>query len=156
MPDEIDQLVEDIVMADIERCVEEATKQVIDEELSTASKRAALKHQAWMEDFLSDHGYTQVGFWYSKYEPWFPMPEEGEPHEHKDVIVEYLKNGNVLMGYMGYSSCRLCDLHTNGTKDLTDGKYIWPQGLYHYVEEHNTPLPEEFIKHILDNTGTTV
>ena len=31
---------------------------------------------------------------------------------------------------------------------MTDGVWLWPEGLYHYVEDHNVRLPKEFISHI--------
>jgi hypothetical protein len=32
-----------------------------------------------------------------------------------------------------------------GDSDLTDGIWIWPEGLVHYVETHGLALPEEFV-----------
>jgi hypothetical protein len=49
---------------------------------------------------------------------------------------------------MGYSPCRLCDNVTNGNLDLTDGSYLWPQGLAHYVRDHHVRLPAEFVAHV--------
>jgi len=92
-----------------------------------------------------------IGYWYSEREPEFPMPTSADEFEHKDEVIEYLNNGEVRHRWRGMSSCRLCDLRHNGSRCLTDRKYIWPEGLAHYVEEHNTPLPEEFIKYILEN-----
>jgi hypothetical protein len=34
---------------------------------------------------------------------------------------------------------------------LTDGKYIWPKGLSHYIENHNVWLPDIFIDHVISN-----
>jgi len=34
-----------------------------------------------------------------------------------------------------------------GSSDLTDGTWIWPEGLPIYVEKYNVELPEEFIAH---------
>ena len=36
-----------------------------------------------------------------------------------------------------------------GSWDLTDGTWVWPQGLSHYVEVHGVVLPEEFVSHVL-------
>jgi hypothetical protein len=34
----------------------------------------------------------------------------------------------------------------NGCAELTDGTHlVWPEGLAHYVEEHNVRLPDEII-----------
>ena len=66
----------------------------------------------------------------------------------KAFVVNYLKNAKVDMAYRGYSTCRICGA-LNGTRDLTDGKYVFPDGLYHYVKEHDVKLPIEFVEHIL-------
>ena len=50
----------------------------------------------------------------------------------------------------GYSTCRICGID-NGTKDLSDGKYMWPEGLVHYVKDHNLRLPKEFEEHVESN-----
>ncbi len=93
-----------------------------------------------------------IGYWYSNSEPELPMPISTDHFEHKDEVLDYLQNGEVKHRWRGMSSCRLCDLWNNGSRCLTDGTYIWPQGLAHYVEEHNTPLPQDFIDHILENS----
>jgi hypothetical protein len=31
-----------------------------------------------------------------------------------------------------------------GYRDFTDGRWVWPEGLVHYVREHQVPLPDEF------------
>jgi len=36
----------------------------------------------------------------------------------------------------------------NGSRDLTDGDYLWPEGLSHYVLAHGVRLPTEFAAHI--------
>ena len=38
-----------------------------------------------------------------------------------------------------------------GCCTLTDGTYVWPEGLAHYVSEHAVRPPEDFIKHALAN-----
>ena len=32
-----------------------------------------------------------------------------------------------------------------GCHDFTDGEWIWPEGLAHYVEKHDVRLPDAFI-----------
>jgi hypothetical protein len=44
--------------------------------------------------------------------------------------------------YMGYSTCRICGSQ-NGSGELTDGVFIWPEGLGHYVRKHSVRLPVE-------------
>jgi hypothetical protein len=50
---------------------------------------------------------------------------------------------------MGYSFCRFeCGIPNNamGDSDLSDGEWLWPEGLAHYVERHSVRLPDEFIQ----------
>lgn len=64
--------------------------------------------------------------------------------DERDSVADYLGRGFVVRAYMGYSPCRLCDLETNGNLELSDGVYVWPEGLEHYVRDHAVRLPEPF------------
>lgn len=92
----------------------------------------------------------KVGYWYSEREPHLPMPLGSyEPHPDKLVIVTYLKeHGEELIAWRGFSRCRICGEVPPGTRCMTDGVYQWPEGLWHYVEEHNVHLPTTFVDHI--------
>jgi len=51
---------------------------------------------------------------------------------------------------MGYSFCRFEDCNHDGryalgSTDLTDGQWIWPEGLWHYVADHGIRLPNAFV-----------
>ena len=64
------------------------------------------------------------------------------------VLVSYLRRGHRVLTYKGYSQCRFnCGVPNPdmGKSDLTDGVWIWPEGLVHYVEAHGLALPEEFV-----------
>ena len=37
----------------------------------------------------------------------------------------------------------------NGNLELTDGTFLWPEGLAHYVRDHDVRLPTAFVEHIL-------
>lgn len=67
--------------------------------------------------------------------------------DERSLIVDYLGRGHVLWGTMGWSRCRLCG-RRNGDLELTDGTYLWPDGLVHYVEDHAVRLPEVFVEHV--------
>ena len=58
----------------------------------------------------------------------------------------YLAAGTIARTYLGYSPCRLCGIE-NGDREYTDGEFIWPQGLLHYVDEHAVRLPARFVDH---------
>jgi hypothetical protein len=68
--------------------------------------------------------------------------------------LDYLRGGEVDAMYKGISYCRFrkngCTPPTNmGSCDLTDGVWIWPEGLAHYVEAHEVWLPDSFVEHAL-------
>lgn len=42
-----------------------------------------------------------------------------------------------------------------GSWDLTDGLWVWPEGLAHYVDVHSISLPEEFVSHVLSGPTRT-
>lgn len=68
--------------------------------------------------------------------------------EERELIVDYLLRGFVSRAYMGYSPCRICGCD-NGALELSDGTYVWPEGLRHYVVEHGVRLPSRFVLHVL-------
>jgi len=62
----------------------------------------------------------------------------------REKLASYLSNGHVAIAWKGYSSCRICG-KTLGSVCKTDGIWIWPDMLEHYILEHNVKLPEEFV-----------
>lgn len=64
----------------------------------------------------------------------------------RDDLVRYLEAGTLVNQYRGISKCRLCRCD-NGSAELTDGTYCWPEGLAHYVREHSVRLPQAVIEH---------
>lgn len=97
-----------------------------------------------------------VGWWISSLmDEGLPAPQEfvGElPRETRMQLTRHLNRGLHLVQYRGYSWCRFgCGIKDfeMGSWDLTDGLWVWPQGLAHYVEVHGIVLPEEFVSHVL-------
>jgi hypothetical protein len=80
-----------------------------------------------------------------------PLPHElvGELSQSvRHAVCEYLTNGQVYQTYRGHSWCRFyCGISNEGMggRELTDGEWVWPDGLVHYIQEHSVVLPEEFI-----------
>ncbi|MFJ8429830.1 hypothetical protein ACIQ9P_00870 [Kitasatospora sp. NPDC094019] len=99
----------------------------------------------------------QLGFWRTPSNRTLPNPsdlidpdwEESERH----WVADYLVHGQVAASWMGVSTCRLCS-QSNGSRDLTDGYYLWPEGLAHYVLDHSVRLPAEFGVHIQQRLET--
>ncbi len=106
-----------------------------------------------------------IGYWVDLEEPWLqrfaasfvrPLPDPrrlvqpGWERERRASIVSYLRSGHELHHFMGYSYCRFdcgVDESEMGDKDLTDGVWVWPEGLPHYLEAHDVCVPDEFVAH---------
>lgn len=93
----------------------------------------------------------RVGFWRSDSEPFLP-----DPHTMVDPawnamerrrVIAYLRSGRHAAAYKGWSTCRFCK-QPNGSTELTDNMWLWPEGLAHYLEVHQVKLPEDFLTHV--------
>lgn len=53
-----------------------------------------------------------------------------------------------MESYLGWAECRMpgCSKHI-GSKDLSDGVWVWPEGFAHYIREHRVRPDKEFIQH---------
>ena len=65
----------------------------------------------------------------------------------RQMVADYLERGTLVNQYRGHSSCRFCK-RRNGSAELTDGVFCWPEGLAHYVWDHNVRLPGRFVAHV--------
>lgn len=94
-----------------------------------------------------------IGYWDGpETDHTWPSPEDfvdpGWDQEERDLVASYLRTGLVVRTYMGYSRCRLCG-RDNGDSELSDGHFVWPDGLSHYVADHGVRLPGRFVEHVL-------
>jgi len=71
----------------------------------------------------------------------------------RERILGYLRGGFAYLAFGGWSTCRFrCAAgEYNGSRELTDGEWSWPEGLAHYVECHSLMLPEEFVETMRTN-----
>ena len=98
-----------------------------------------------------------IGYWRSDLEPWWPDVHEfvdtGWDARERSMVAAYLQSAvPTPLEYLGYSDCRFCG-DENGNCEQTDGTYLWPEGLAHYVTEHNVRLPDEFVAHARSSFG---
>ena len=100
-----------------------------------------------------------IGYWKSDSEPDLPDPEKfiayNIANTDRQLLLKYLAHGTRFMSYLGYSFCRFqCGIGDSemGASCFTDGKYVWPEGLSHYITQHNVWLPKAFITHVIDNS----
>lgn len=74
------------------------------------------------------------------------------------ALTKHLASGLRHVQYRGYSWCRFCCGIADsrmGSWDLTDGVWVWPEGLAHYIEAHGIVLPQDFIDHVLSGPSLT-
>jgi hypothetical protein len=91
-----------------------------------------------------------IGYWKSDRHPDWPDPhafvdpswDENERH----LTSAYLSSGTILRAGAGYSPCRFCGMN-NGSVEFTDGTYVWPEGLAHYIHDHDVRLPRAVVEH---------
>jgi len=121
------------------------------------------------------------GYWYSEYDPQYPMPEEYKGEwdreaflnrlikveetmyaEYEMVVKEYnegnsdplslyYKKNDKIESYRGLSECRICKC-ANGSREFVCNGFRWPEGLRHYIEEHGVKPSTEFIDMIIRAT----
>lgn len=79
--------------------------------------------------------------------------------ETRATVVKYLRNGTVVRSDLGYSSCRFrCGIRDElmGGDNLSDGGWMWPEGLAHYVEEHDVVLMPKFVQAAEESKGQPI
>ena len=102
-----------------------------------------------------------IGYWRNEHEEEFhhcPLPQSLVDRSwhgaERTLAITYLTSGRVYEMYRGYSYCRFrCGIESSlmGASDVTDGTWVWPRGLAHYIETHAVILPDEFIAHCKGN-----
>lgn len=79
------------------------------------------------------------------------------PVPYERAILDYLRNagnlGSITDGDMeDVFTSEPTGIHDNGR---SDGVYEWSEGLAYYVERYHLMLPNDFVKHILDESGVS-
>lgn len=103
----------------------------------------------------------RIGYWMDNlFDDDLPVPQElvGEmPESVRDAVCNYLRNGRHFGRYLGCGWCHfLCGAKgpEMGFHEYTDGEWVWPGSLAHYVREHGVLLPEEFVARATGSTTT--
>ena len=93
-----------------------------------------------------------VGYWRSDEHPEWPEVDTFvDPSWDEDEQIQtsaYFSSGTRVHPHRGYSPCRFCG-ERNGSAELTDGTYVWPEGLVHYIREHGVRLPAVLVTHAI-------
>ena len=92
----------------------------------------------------------RLGYWGDR-DSGLPDPvtlvDESWDRDERGLVTDHLVRGFVARAYVGYSTCRICGAQ-NGSLELTDGAFVWPEGLAHYVTAHAVRLPAAFVEHV--------
>ncbi len=94
-----------------------------------------------------------IGYWKGSLGDEYPFPQEvsaGYTPDLRDKLLAYLESGEVFQRHRGFSWCRFGCSEPNGSAELTDGRWVWPQGLAHYIRHHRVALPAEFLRDVAD------
>jgi hypothetical protein len=142
------------------------------------TKPGSIPFSQYFSDLIEDNKHLkEVGYWQSDQgSPYLPHPkylvESGWRTSERSMIVAYLKSGHECGYWCGYSYCRfdcfsqrlnknvnelptherMDGIRSMGCRDLTDGEWVWPEGLAHYVEKHDIGLPNAFIETMQKNS----
>jgi len=77
------------------------------------------------------------------------------PHQNEDRIVRYLRSGVLFIATPGFVEDVLAPGQIIGSAHIfTDGVWVWPGDLAHYVEKYHVRLPAEFVAHMEDQNWT--
>ena len=95
---------------------------------------------------------TLIGYWLNEHESGWPdahsFVDSTWSTDERDAVVEWLESGIGIRFFLGLSTCRLCG-RPNGSSEASDGTFLWPVGLAHYVREHGVRLPTPLIQRAL-------
>lgn len=110
-----------------------------------------------MDDTLGQTPPRIIGYWYSQDDPDWPdvrsfIDADWDAAERDGVIAYLTADIWASYRYGGDSRCRMCG-EPNGSAEPTDGTFRWPEGLAHYLAEHDVRLPQLFVDHALGRTN---
>jgi hypothetical protein len=96
--------------------------------------------------------FREIGLWENPGAPDLPevsgfIDEDQESFDRNEIAARLEAGARTDRAYMGYSTCRICGAQ-NGSGEKTDGRFIWPEGLAHYVWAHRVRLPDEVAMNI--------
>lgn len=91
----------------------------------------------------------RIGYWKVCLRDDYPFPQELRAEYTSglaDKLATYLESGKFFESYLGSSWCRFGCPGYNGSAEFTDGVWLWPEGLAHYVRHHPVALPTDFVR----------
>jgi hypothetical protein len=76
------------------------------------------------------------------------LVDPGWARKERPRIVQYLSEAPVIAHFCGLSYCRF-GCGPNGAAEHSDGVWVWPEGLAHYLRRHDVRLPEDFVAYMM-------
>ncbi|SEL72776.1 hypothetical protein SAMN04487910_3192 [Aquimarina amphilecti] len=72
---------------------------------------------------------------------------------YKDAneVINYLKKGGKISTVSSERQCEYCGELAGSINYYTDGTWVWPEWLSHYVIKHQIKLPFDFVEQIINN-----
>lgn len=67
------------------------------------------------------------------------------------ILLSYVEKKAICKGSKGSSICRICK-NRNGSCTFFYKNWEWPNGLIHYIKDHNVKPSKEFIRFIKANS----
>jgi len=108
----------------------------------TPTDRARDWEHTWFGVWRVEHGETDLPSVHEFIDPsWLPAD--------KDQMIKYLTRSPVVVATVaGYSDCLLCSARSELGCWQSDGTWLWPADLEHYVGVHGVVLPSRLVEHI--------
>lgn len=76
--------------------------------------------------------------------------------DNKEEILYYLKSGYLIAATMHVIKSLFDNEIIAGVSYYTDGKWIWPNYLYYYLENYDIEIPQDFQYHIFKNINKKI
>lgn len=93
------------------------------------------------------------GEWKSEYDTSLPDPrsfvEKNWSVDEREKVSSYLSRGVAVAVTIMRVPCQMCSAEFDAIY-LSDGIWVWPAWLPHYVACHSVKPPDEFLKHMRD------
>lgn len=93
----------------------------------------------WQVDAGNDAHLPPLEAWIAP--AWQPEDREG--------LLSYIENASLVVASSDLKSpCLICGAPQNSSDFRSDGDWLWPTDLAHYVSQHQIRIPDSMIQHI--------
>ena len=102
-----------------------------------------------LSDMLSSWPYNWYGYWLGTVDD-DDLPEVSSAidlawlPEDRDKLIFYLEHAPCVGAASLMTECLLCDKRIPVSSHNSDGKWVWPTSLSHYLRAHFVVLPDRF------------